>query len=130
MQAVPGRVIHETAGERPPRRTGDVAGVEEPPDRLQPSRADQTAVSPSPRIELPDARLGLRPALPDGVDRHLHRLPAVGLEAVASRCGGEEQQRLAEGVELELRIHVVADDVAAAGVARQPEVGLARDGPT
>ena len=38
--------------------------------------------------------------------------------------GGEQQQRLAEGVELELLVDPVADDVVAAGVAGQVEVAL------
>ena len=70
-------------------------------------------------LELPDARVGLAPALVDRGDRGLGRPPAVGIEAVVRRRGGEQQQRFAEGVELELLVDPVADHVAAAGVARQ-----------
>ena len=67
---------------------------------------------------------GSLPALAIASAADVGRAPAVGVEAVVPRRGGEQQQRLAEGVELELLVGPVADDVAAAGVAGQLELPL------
>jgi hypothetical protein len=60
----------------------------------------------------------------DRVRRHVGRAPAVGGQAIRARRGGEEQQGLAEGVELKLLVGVVADGVAPAGVPGEVEALL------
>ena len=69
-------------------------------------------------LELPDPGVWLAPARLDCGGRDFRGVPAVDVEAVVPGGSGEEQQRLAEGVELELLVDPVADDVRAAGVTR------------
>ena len=64
----------------------------------------------------------------DRVRGDVGRRAAAGLEPVMPRRGGEQQQRLAEHVELELRVRAVARDVGAAGVAGQAERRLVGHG--
>ena len=73
-------------------------------------------------LELPDPGVGLAPARRDRLGGDLGGAPAVGVEPVVTRGGGEQQQRLAEGVELELLVDPVARDGGAAGVAGQIEL--------
>ena len=70
------------------------------------------------------ASVGSLPALLDRGGGDLGRPPAVGVEVVVAGGRGEQQQRLAERVELKLLVDPVADDVGAAGVARQVELAL------
>ena len=88
-------------GERDPAG-GLLAGAGCGGDRAQPGGADEAAVGPGVGLELPDAGVGLAPALLDRVGGGLGGAPAVGVEAVVRGGGGEQQQRLAERVELEL----------------------------
>jgi hypothetical protein len=87
-------------------------------DRAEPGGADQTAVCPLLRLELPDAGVGFVPASSDGLGRALRGSPTVRVEVVVRGGGGEQQQRFAERVELELLVDPVAEDVVPAGVAR------------
>src|SRR5665213_4541324 len=95
-------------------------------DLAEPGGADQPAVCPRVGVDLPDpgVRVGLAPAFGDRVDRDLGGTPAICLEMIISRGGGEQQQRLAEGVELELLVDPVAGDVRAARITRQLELML------
>src|SRR5581483_5456593 len=78
-------------------------------------------------VELPDPGVGLAPAVLDHVGRGLRRPPAFALETVVTAGGREQQQRLAERIELELVIHRVADDVLRARIAGKLELPLVRD---
>ena len=82
-------------------------------DLAQAGGADQAAVRPGIGVDLPDSGVGvgLAPALLDRIDRGLRGPPTVGVEVVVSGCGGEQQQRLAEGVQLKLLVDPVPDDV-------------------
>jgi hypothetical protein len=95
-------------------------------DLAQAGRADQPAVRPSVGLDLPDAGVGvwLLPALLDRVDRCLRRPPAVAVKVVVTSRLGEQQQRLAERVELKLLVHPIAHDVRAARVAGKVELAL------
>ena len=75
-------------------------------------------------LELPDAGIGLLPAGADRVRGDPGRAPGAGVEPPVPGGGGEQEQRLAEGVELELLVHPVADQVESAGVAGQVETAL------
>ena len=94
----------------------------------QPGDADQAAVRPMPRLELPDPGVGLFPALLDRAERDSRRLPSVHVETVAGGRAGEEHERLAEEVELELLTDPVPDDVGAARVAGDVEAHRRVDG--
>ena len=85
---------------------------------------------PFVRIELPDSGVLLLPASLDRRDCDLHGAPAVRVQVIVPGSGGEEQQRFPEGVELELLIDPVADDVAAAGIPGQIELPLIGDAAT
>ncbi len=61
------------------------------------------------------AAVGFVPATLDRVDGGVRGAPAVGVKAVAARGGGEEQQRFAEGIELEMLADPVADHVVPPG---------------
>jgi hypothetical protein len=71
-------------------------------DLAQPGGAHQAAVGPRVGLELPDPRVGLPPAGLDRLGRGLRRPPPVGVEMVVRGGRGEQQQRFAERVELEL----------------------------
>ncbi len=66
-----------------------------------------------------------RAAIAGGENRG--RLPGVGVHPVVTGGGGEQQEALAEGVELELLVDPVADDVVSAGVAGQVQGVLVGD---
>lgn len=70
-------------------------------------------------VELPHAGIGVAPARLDGLDRGLGRPPVIDVQVIGAGGGGEEEERLAEGVELELLIDPVADLVGPAGVAAE-----------
>ena len=59
--------------------------------------------------------------------RDLRGPPTVRVEVIVAGGRGEEQQRLAERVELELLVDPVADDVRAAGIPWQVERALVGD---
>jgi hypothetical protein len=93
-------------------------------DRAQAGDAHQPAVRPVGVVELPDPGVGLPPA---GLDRGgggRGRAPPVGVEAVQFGGGREQQQRLAEGVELMLLVDPVAGDRPPARVARKRQHAL------
>ena len=98
-------------------------------DTAQSGGADQPAVRPTIRVELPDPGIGLVASLGDRIGRGLDRTPPVGVEPVLRRGRGEGEQRLPERVELELGAGMVAGDVLAAGIPVQPELTLIRDRP-
>ena len=79
-------------------------------DGAQPGGAHQPGVGPAAVVELPDAGVGFGPALLDGRDERPRRRAG---RSASSRPrpvgGGEQQQRLAERVELELLVDPVAD---------------------
>ena len=106
MHTVPSGIGHDPVGQPHPLRSPVRAPASNGP---QPRRTRQPGLRPPPRFQLPDARVRLAVALPDGVDRDLGRLPAVRVQHLESVRSREQQQRLAERVELELPPGVVAD---------------------
>src|SRR5581483_3508677 len=119
-------------------RGGDLVGESEPfaallgswmvPRDLPQARgADQAAVGEVVGIKLPDPGVWLTPAARDRLGCGLSGAPAVGVDAVVVGGRREQQERLAEGVQLKLLIDPVADRVAAPGVARQIELELVGD---
>ena len=98
-------------------------------DGAQAGDADQPAVGPVVGLELPDAGVGLVPASLDGGGGRLGRSPSVGVEVVVLGGGGEQEQRFAERVELELLVDPVADDVGPARDSREVRGGARGDRP-
>lgn len=84
-------------------------------------------MGPGPVVEFPDSRVGFVPPQGDGIGRDLSGPPAVCVQAVVPVGGGEQEQCLAEDVQLELLVDPVADPVVAAWVAAQPEGALVGD---
>ena len=127
VQRVRGGVGDDPVGEREPAG-GLLAARRAGRDLAQAGGADQPAVRPGVGVDLPDPRVGvgLLPALLDRVGRDLGRAPAVGVEMVVAGGGGEQQQRLAEGVELELLVDPVADDVGCRPGSRAGRAGAGR----
>ena len=81
--------------------------------------------------EFPDARVGLGPALLDRLGRDRRRLPVLLGQQVQAGGRGEQLQRLAQPVQLELAGHPVAGPGRPARVPGQPQraftgKGLAR----
>ena len=74
-------------------------------------------MSPAPLIDLPDAGVGITPPGLDGRDGCLDGSPVLGVQVVMTCSGGEEQQGLPQGVQLELPVDPVANLVGTAGVA-------------
>jgi hypothetical protein len=105
MDGVRSGVGDEQVGERDPARRLFPARSA-PGDLAQAGGADQATVGPGVRLDLPNpgVGVGLAPAQLDCMDRGLDGPPAVGVEVVVAGRGGEQQQRFAEGVELELLV--------------------------
>ena len=76
--------------------------------------------------QIPASVSGSRQRFCDRLDGRLGGTPAIAVEVIVARGGGEQQQRLAEGVELELLVDPVTDDVGAARVPRQARAGARR----
>ena len=76
-------------------------------------------MSPVVGPDLPDPVLLLLGAFGDGLDGQLGGVPAVGVEPVLRGGVGQEEENLAEEIELKLISDPVADDIGAAGVAGQ-----------
>ena len=94
----------------------------------QPGRAHQPGVGPAARCPAPRCR---RPARSSAArwrrPRPRRRSPVVDVESVVPARCGEQQQGLAEGVQLELVVDPVPGRVLAAGVAGEVERVLVRD---
>ncbi len=119
MGAVRGGVGQDRVGQGQPAGSARQGRSGGPAGRAQPGDADQPAVAPAFVVQFPYPCLGLLPAFPDRVSGGLHRAPAVGVQVIVTGRGGQQQQRFPEGVELELGVDMIADDVVAAGVAGQ-----------
>ena len=78
-------------------------------------------------VQLPDAGLGLGPALLDCARRDLGGADHVRVEHVLLGGGREKLQDLAQAVELELVADPVSDPYRAARVAAQPQAALVRN---
>jgi len=70
-------------------------------------------------VQLPDPGIRVLPPLADCRDRGLDGRPVLGGQVVVLSRGGQEEEDLAEGVELELPVHPVAHLVGAARVSAQ-----------
>jgi hypothetical protein len=90
----------------------------------QAGHAGQPAVRPGPVIDFPYSGVVFLPALRDRPGGDLSRPPAARFQPVVPGRGGEQQQRLTQGIELELAVHPVADQVESAGVPGQVEPAL------
>ena len=78
-------------------------------------------------FDFPDPGVGFGPPVCDRGGGGFGCVPVFGVEAVGAGGGGEQVQGFAEGVELELVVDPVADEVESAGVAGEPEVVLVGD---
>jgi len=70
-------------------------------------------------LELPDAGVRLKPAGADRVDGDLGRTPVFDVQAVACCRRSQQEQDLAEVVQLELVVDPVAGHVPSSGVPHQ-----------
>src|SRR3954470_19010798 len=122
MDATRGDVRGDGVGERNEARSSLVAA--NATVRTEPGDAAQSTVSPRVRLELPDARVGLLPALRNRGSGSVGGATADGIEAVVPGRMRKQQQRLPEYVELELSAGLVPDEGAAAGIPRQIEFTL------
>ena len=96
-------------------------------DRAQPGHAGDPRVRPMPVVQFPDARVRLLPALLDRVGRDRGRAPLLVAEHVVPGRGGQQRQRLAERIQLQLPPDPVAAARRPAGEAAQPHAPLVRD---
>ena len=128
MQRVACGVGNDPVGKRDPAG-GLLARWTTSCDPSQAGRADQSAVGPGVGFELPDTRVQVRlgPPVLDRFDRDLGCSPSVDVEVVVLRRRREQEQRLSEGVELELLVDPVADDVGATGISRQRQFPFVRN---
>ncbi|GAA3439122.1 hypothetical protein GCM10018954_087420 [Kutzneria kofuensis] len=124
MQGSPGGLGQDGIGQgRAPVRHHELGGASKA------GHADQVGMGPGPVLQFPHAGLVLRhccsmASMATSMARSASRRQVVVLGGRA-----EQQQRLAEGVQLELVPHAVADPVGAAGIAGKVEFTLVGDLP-
>lgn len=118
MAAVSTGISHDGVGQ--PAPLGGIGGRRtRGRDRPKSCCADQPGMRPVTIVQFPDTGIGILPAVLDGGYSGGDGLVMIAAEVVMAGGDGEQQQCLAEGVELELGIDVVADDVVPAAVAGQ-----------